>query len=150
MVEVIKFSGKSQESLRSPIALIFLHSFAIRDSRDLIKDPNLSSSFGEAGEVRAVVLGKAEDEPRFCFGNKLGGSEANMEDEFMKGCDGFCRMFGVEIEEGGEGGRTRWRKVKMEEKNIIGVNDLKIILTGFTLISEIRYSFNIQKAPFQN
>ena len=149
MVEVIKFSGKSQESLRSPIALIFLHSFAIRDSRDLIKDPNLSSSFGEAGKVRAVVLGKAEDKPRFCFGNKLGRSE-DKEDEFMKCCDGFCRMFGVEIEEDGEGGRTRWRKVKMEEKNIIGVNDLKIILTGFTLISEIRYSFNIQKDPFQN
>ena len=147
MVEVIKFSGKSQESLRSPIALIFLHSFAIRDSRDLIKDPNLSSSFGEAGEVRAVVLGKAEDKPRFCFGNKLGRSE-DKEDEFMKGWDN--KMFGVETEEGGEGGRTRWRKVKMEEKKIIGVNDLKIILTGFTLISEIRYSFNIQKAPFQN
>ena len=147
MVEVIKFSGKSQESLRSPIALIFLHSFAIRDSRDLIKIPNLSSSFGEASEVRAVVLGKAEDEPRFCFGNKLGRSE-DKEEEFIIGWDN--KMFGVETEEGGEGGRTRWRKVKMEEKNIIGVNDLKIILTGFTLISEIRYSFNIQKAPFQN
>ena len=34
----------------------------------------------------------------------------------------------VEVDEGGWGGSQRWRRVKQEEKKIIGGNGLKIIL----------------------
>ena len=127
MVKVTKFSGKSQESLRSPTSLILAHSILIRSSLELIKERNLSF----------FVLGADVDESRCFEGGKLVrffrvGSLGDEEEEFKRGWGGFGKttLVDVELEEGGEGGSQRWRKVKKEEKKIInGVNGLKIIPT---------------------
>ena len=124
MVNVMKFSGKSQESLSSPFSLILLHSFPIRFSLALIRDPNLSFFFNEADRM----VGKDVDEPRCFEGGKLWlmGSVGDEEVELKTGW--FDKMALVEMDEGGRGGSQRWRRVKKEEKKIIGVKGLKIIL----------------------
>ena len=126
MVEVTKFSGKSQESLRSPTSLILAHSILIRSSLELIKERNLSF----------FVLGADVDESRCFEGGKLvrffrvGSLEGDKEEELKTGWGAFARTTLVEVEGGGEGGSQRWRKVKKEEKKITGVNNgLKIIPT---------------------
>ena len=122
----MKFSGKSQEALNSPISLILLHSFLIRFSLALIRDPNLSFFFFDDRMDGADV-----DEPRCFEGGKLGGffgvgSVGDEEVELKTGW--FDKMVLVEVDEGGRGGSQRWRRVKKEEKKIIGVKGLKIIL----------------------
>ena len=119
----MKFSGKSQESLSSPISLILLHSFLIRFSLALIRDLNLSFFF-----FNDRMDGADVDEPRCFEGGKLWlmGSVGDEEVELKTGW--FDKMVLVEVDEGGTGGSQRWRRVKKEERKIIGVNGLKIIL----------------------
>ena len=125
----MKFSGKSQESLNSPISLILLHSVLIRSSLALIRDLNLSFFFFNEA---ARMVGADVDEPRCFKGGSLGGffgvgSVGNEEVELKTGW--FDKMVLVEVDEGGIwGGSQRWRRVKKEEKKIIRVKGLKIIL----------------------
>ena len=55
LVEVMKFSGKSQESLSSPISFIRTHSFLILFSLALIKDSNLSFSVDEDEKIEKMA-----------------------------------------------------------------------------------------------
>ena len=126
MAEVTKFSGKSQESLRSPISLILVHSLLIWSSLELIKERNLSVFFEDNQDVpRCFKWGKLV---RFF---RVGSLEGDKEEELKTDWGGFDKTTLVEVERGGEGGSQRWRRVKKEEKKIInGVNNgLKIILT---------------------
>lgn len=119
LVEVMKFSGKSQESLSSPVVLIRLHSLLIRSNLALIRDPNISF-FGK-------ILGADVDEPRNFEGGKVGRLIGDEEVELKRGW--FDKMALVEVDEGGIGRSQRRRRVKKEEKTIIGVKGLKIIFT---------------------
>ena len=67
----MKFSGKSQESLSSPISFIRTHSFLILFSLALIKDSNLSFSVDEDEKIENMV-GADVDEPMCFEGSKLG------------------------------------------------------------------------------
>ena len=133
----MKFSGKSQESLNSPISLILLHSFPIRFSRALIRDPNLSFFFFNEADAR--MSGADVDEPRSFEGGKLSrffgvGWVGDKEVELKTGW--FDKMVLVEMDEGGRGGSQRRRRVKKEEKKIIGVKGLKIILAPSWLFEQ--------------
>ena len=112
----MKFSGKSQESLNSPISFIRLHSFLIRFSLALIRDPNSSFFFNEADRMVDADVDK--------LGRFFGvGSVWEKEVELKTG------WFDKVVDEGSKGGSQRWRRVKKEEKKMIEVNGLKIILT---------------------
>ena len=65
----MKFSGKSQESLNSPISFILLHSVLICSSLALIRDPNLSFFFFNEADR---MSGAGVDEPRSFEEGKLG------------------------------------------------------------------------------
>ena len=85
-----------------------------------------------------MVEGKVEFGPSCCFESDIFmvRSNGDKEEELKTGWNGFDKT--VDVKEGGAGGSQRWRRVKKEEKTIIGVNGLKIILTAHsksTLIS---------------
>ena len=77
-----------------------------------------------------MVEGKVEFGPSCCFESDIFmvRSNGDKEEELKTGWNGFDKT--VDVKEGGAGGSQRWRRVKKEEKTIIGVNGLKIILTA--------------------
>ena len=72
-----------------------------------------------------MVEGKVEFGPSCCFDIFMVRSNGDKKEELKTGWNGFDKTVDVK-----EGGSQRWRRVKKEEKKIIGVNGLKIILTA--------------------